>query len=348
MIRISQYLLAFVLICWGQTLIAANGDVTVRYGKTNIALNQVFKITISVENERLQKHGAFPNIKGFNTGGRSSSTNTTIVNGKMTVISSITQNYFPTQEGRFKVPRFKIEVNGKNYSVEGTTVIVGPAVQQRRYDPFAWDPFEEYRQDPQELEYVDVEADAFFSITTDKRSVYKGEGFNLTLSFFVARSNQAQMRWPGDLAEQVADIIKKVKPANVWEENFNVQEIQKNQVKINGKNYDQFILYQATFFPLNSEDIYIPSAGLRLVKYKEAKQRGFFGRPRVEDDEVFKSRPKTIRVKELPDHPLKNSVSVGRYKLEESLEDENFETGKSFTYNFEIQGKRQHCGSKWT
>jgi BatD DUF11 like domain len=335
--KVHSGFLIFLLL--SQTLgFGKSGDVSIKYGRNKIGLNQAFSITISIENEYLKSYSDFPVIKGFRKMGTSSSTNTTIVNGKMTVISSITQNYFPSSQGTFKLKDFSMEVNGKPFKAKGINIEVGaPIRQQRRQDPFAWDPFEDY-QDPQELEYVDVEADAFLSVTTDKREVFKGEGFNMAISFFVAQSNQAQMRWPGDLSDQLTEAIKKIKPGTVWEENFNIHEIHKKKVKLRGKIYDQYVLYQATFFPLTEEDIFIPSISLTLVKYKEATTRSFFGRPKIEDRQKFKSTPKKIKVKPLPFHPLSEMVSVGIFKLKESMDSGPYKTGESFIYNFSVKG----------
>ncbi len=318
---------------------AESGDAWIKLGKNKIGQNQAFTITLSIENEYIKTYSDFPEIKGLKKMGTSSSTNTTIVNGKMTVISSVTQNYYPSKQGKFNLKSFTMQVNGKEASSEGTTIEVGEPVQRRRrQDPFAWDwdPFEDM-QNPQELEYVDIEADAFLAVTTDKKEVYKGEGFNTTISFFVAESNKAHMDWPGDLYKQIETERKKIKPSSSWEEKFNIKIPQKKRVKLKGKVYDQFILYQSTFFPLVEDDILIPSISLTLIKYKAPATRTFFGRAKRSTQE-FKSTPKYVKVKPLPFHPLKESVSVGNYELKENIQPGPYNTGQSFSYNFTIRG----------
>ncbi|MEQ9249421.1 MAG: BatD family protein [Cytophagales bacterium] len=339
-------ILLFFLIFFRSFLQAAPGDVRIELGRNSIAQNQVYTIKIILENENFKSYSDFPEIPGFQKRGTSSSTNTTIVNGKMSVSTSITQNYFPTKQGTFSLAPFKMTINGKTVGSKGTKITVGPPVQnQRRRDPFAWDPFDDFfKQGRSNIEYVDVEADAFFAVTTDKKEVYRGEGFNLTVSFFVAEKNKAQMRFPGDIGNQLNEIIKEIKPANVWEENFGISEIIRKPVKLNGKNYDQYILFQSSYFPLNEKDIVIPPTQLRVIKYKEAKTRSFFGSPRQEDEAVFKSKKRRIHVKPLPEHPLKELVSVGNYKLEEDLKGSNLKTGNSFEYTFKILGQGNIAG----
>ncbi len=324
---------------------ANTGDVRIELGRNKIALNQAFTIKIIVENEYIKKYSDFPNIPGLQKRGTSSSTNTTIVNGKMSVETSITQSYVPSSEGEFVLPDFEMEVNGKMTPSKGTTITVGPPQASKSRDPFAWDPFDNYFNGGRsQIEYVDIEADAFFAVTTDKTEVFRGEGFNLSVAFFVAENNKAQMRFPGDIGNQLNEIIKTIKPSNVWEENFGISEITRKPVTLNGKNYDQYILFQASYYPLNTDDIQIPSAKLRLIKYKEAKTRSFFGSPRKEDNAEFKSRPKRIKVKPLPDHPLKDMVSVGNYRLSENLDGNNLITGNSFEYVFKIIGEGNIAG----
>ncbi|MEQ9303666.1 MAG: BatD family protein, partial [Marinoscillum sp.] len=307
----------------------------------NVALNEYFKITLSVENERLKNYSPFPDIDGFVKRGTSSSTSTSIVNGRMTSSQSITQNYQPTREGQFNVPGFTMTVNGEDISAAGFQITVGPAAQQqqrRSNDPFA-DPFDMFRnRDTQPTEFIDVEADAFLALTTDKQDVFVGEGFTTTLAFYVAESNRADMRFY-DLGKQITDIVKEIKPSNCWEENYNIDNINGQPVTINNRAYTQYKIYQATFYPLNLDLIEFPSVGLKLIKYKVAKNPSFFGRNRKEDFETFHSKPKRVVVRELPSHPLKEQVAVGDYQLAEKINSLDLKTGESFNYSFNIMGE---------
>lgn len=305
-------------------------------GSTDVALNQYFKITLSVENERLKNYSPFPDIDGFVKRGTSSSTSTSIVNGRMTSSQSITQNYQPTREGSFSVPGFTMNVNGEDISAAGFQVTVGPAAQQQRRSN---DPLDMFRnRDTQPTEFIDVEADAFLALTTDKQDVFVGEGFTTTLAFYVAESNRADMRFY-DLGKQITDIVKEIKPSNCWEENYNIDNINGQPVTINNRAYTQYKIYQATFYPLNLDQIEFPSVGLKLIKYKVAKNPSFFGRNRKEDFETFYSKAKRVVVRELPPHPLREQVAVGDYQLAEKMNSLDLKTGESFNYTFNIMGE---------
>ena len=315
-------------------------EVSIDLGPDEIASNQAFTIALTIQNERLESYSPFPEIPGFVKRGTSSSSSTNFINGRRSSSQSIIQNYVATAEGEFNLKPFSMEVNGKTYNVQGKRIKVGPPLQRRqRTDPFGTDPFQDFfgRQNaPQE--FVDVKADAFLALTTDKSSVYPGEGFTLTLAFYVASNNRADMRFY-ELSKQIPEIMKKIKPANCWEENFNIENIAGEPVEINGKSYTQFKIFQAAYYPLNNETISFPKVGLELIKYKVAKNPTFFGRNKQEEIVTFYTKPKTITIKDLPPHPLKESVSVGNYRLKEKISNPNLKTGESFNYSFDITGE---------
>lgn len=315
-------------------------DVEVALGPDEIALNQAFTITVTVSNGRLQSYEGFPEIAGFLKRGTSSSSSTNIINGQMSSSQSLTQNYIPHREGVFTVDPFQMKVNGQDVDVDGKSIKVGPPVQARQQtDPFGSDPFDNFfRRQREPQQFMDVKEDAFLSFTIDKNEVYVGEGFTVTLAFYVAAANRAPLQFH-NLGNQLAEILKKIRPANSWEENFNIDEISGQNVTINNKKYLQYKIYQANYYPFNLEDVKFPSVGLEMIKYNVAQNPSFFGQSQQEDYKTFYSKAKTVKVKPLPPHPLKDQVAVGNYTLRESINSKELNTGESFTYNFTIAGE---------
>lgn len=337
-INLLKYLLALLFGTTAGLVQAQNAQITL--GPDEIGENQAWTITVTVQNERLKSYDNFPDIDGFRKRGTSTQSTTNIVNGQMSSSQSVVMTYLPLRQGTVTVPSFTMKVNDKPIKVPGKKVKIGSPVQQQR-DPFRSlfdrDPADDFFGRG-ESEFVDIKDDAFLAFTTNKNEVYLGEGFNTTLSFFVSEENRAPLQFH-DLGKQLSDILKKVKPTNCWEENFNIENIEGETVTLNGRDFTQYKIYQATYYPLNTEPILFPKVGLEMIKYKVAKNPSFFGQNRKEDFKTFYSQPKRIIVKELPPHPLRESVAVGNYQLYEHMPSTDIGTGKSASYVFNIFGE---------
>jgi hypothetical protein len=325
----------FLLISWN----TFSQQVSIQLGPDQIGFNQVFTITITVENDQLKSYNGFPDIPGFAKRGTSSSSSTNIVNGRVSSRQSIIQNYMPKAEGTYIIQAFRMEINGQTVNSPGKTVKVGPPVQQQTRDPFSVDPFDDFfsnRSEPQE--FVDIQEDAFLALTTDKDEVFIGEGFTMTLAFYVADDNRAPLQFY-EPAKQLSEILKEIKPSNCWEENFNIDNLNGEPVTINNQGYSQYKIYQATYYPLNLDTISFSQVPFKMIKYKVAKNPSFFGRSRQEDFKTYYTKPKMILVKNLPPHPLRDEVSIGNYRLKEEISSENVNTGTSFSYAFTVFGE---------
>jgi BatD DUF11 like domain len=312
--------------------------IQITLGPDEIGENQAWTISVSIQNDRFKSHDfVFPEITGFRKRGTSSQSQTSIINGQASSSQSMTMTYLPMKQGTYTIPAFKMTVNGQSISSPGKKVKVGPPVQTQR-DPYSsYDPSDFFGKN-NSTEFIDIKEDAFLAVSTNKSEVYVGEGFTTSLSFYVADKNRAPLQFY-DLAKQLTDILKKIKPATCWEENFDIENVQSETVVINGEYYDQYKLYEATYYPLNTKDIVFPSVGLQLIKFKVAKNPTFFGQNRKEDFKTFYSKAKTIKVKELPPHPLRDKVAVGDYRLEERVSSTALQTGQSFSYDFNIYGE---------
>ena len=316
-------------------------EISVELGDNDIGLNSQFTVTVRIQDDRLRKYDDFPEIPGFEKAGISTSSSTNIVNGQVSSSQSVTQTYLPTREGTFKLAPFRMSINGTQVSSSGINITVGPARQDSQSrSPFDFnDPFDDlFNRGRQSQEFVDVKDEAFLALSTDKDTVYLGEGFTTTLAFYVSEKNQAPLQFY-DLGKQLTDILKNIRPSNAWEENFNIENINGKPVTLGGEGYTQYKIFQATFYPLNKETIRFPEVGLKMIKYRVAKNPSFFGRRRQEDFKTFYSQPKLVIVKDLPPHPLKETVAVGDYRLEEQIGDEAITTGSSFSYVFKIVGE---------
>lgn len=344
----SSRLFSFLLLTWltCQGLVAQ--EISIELGKDEVGLNELFTITINVQNSTIKSYTNFPEIEGFDKRGTSSSSKTNIVNGQITSSQSITQRYLPLEEGSYTLAPFSIDVNGQTVSSNGKTIKIIPPVEKqrnsrrRRYDPFS-DPFDDLFGREKSPEFVDVKEDAFLALTTDKKEVYAGEGFTTTFAFYVADANRAPLQFH-EAGKQLSEVLKKIRPENCWEENFNIENIYGERIQLNNKTYTRYKIYQATYYPLNLEPVVFPPVSFEMIKYRVAKSPSFFGRDRQEDFKTFYTQEKTVKVKPLPAHPLKDAVAVGEFELDEKMNKSTVETGESFLYQFNIIGEGNISG----
>ena len=315
-------------------------------GPNEVGMNEFFTITVTVNNAAIKNYTDFPNIDGFAKRGTSSSSKTNIVNGEISSSQSITQRYMPLEEGTYTLEPFSLEVNGTEVSSQGKTIKVTPPVERRQNNRRRYDPFDDLfgrNRNNTESEFMDVKEDAFLALTTDKDEVYVGEGFTTTFAFYVADANRAPLQFH-EAGKQLSTILKDLRPENCWEENFSIENIYGERVELNGKNYTRYKIYQATYYPLNLEPVVFPSVPFEMIKYRVAKSPSFFGRDRQEDFKTFNTREKTVKVKALPPHPLKDKVAVGQFELDEKISTNSVETGESFSYEFNIYGEGNISG----
>ncbi|MCU0470203.1 MAG: BatD family protein [Arcicella sp.] len=317
-------------------------------GEKNISLDDPFIVTVVVKflGESPSPECKFPDLPNFSKRGFSKSTARSFVSGQPVVTCTITQNYAPKKEGSLKVPAFKVNVNGEDLKSEAFTVkVTKPSADKKETNnpeaagaktPDNQDNKEDFTDfiegNNAELANINTKEDAFLALNASKTNPYVGEGFTVTLAFYVADNNTADIQFDHNEI-QIPEITKKIKPENCWEETFGITETQQSQVTINGKKYVQYKFYQATFYPLNTKAIVFPSVSLRLLKNtlekNGAKKAGFTS---------FASRAFTIKAKELPPHPLKNEVSVGQFTWRENLNKNKINTGKSVEYRLQITG----------
>jgi len=315
----------------------------IRLGSQEISIQDMFEISV-VLSEPLKKHSGFPKIPEFVQYGQERDERTVIVDGKAVRLYIYKQSYRPLQAGQFSVPSFKMRINGKTTSHPSFKIIVKKEGEIQ--DPI----LREFFSDGDEpLLAVESKAEAFFDITTDKKEVVVGEGFNLMMAFYVKKEDAGHINFTSepDRRKQKLFLLKKIRPKNCWEEKFSVGEpVVEEEVRINGKTYYRYVIFQATFFPLKAELITIPSLPLDVEKSRIIHSASVATPIMDEVRKSYYSKEKTITVKPLPSHPLSGEVSVGMYELQERIEfvkvkgkGRTTKTGKNFAYVLRIKGE---------
>ncbi|WP_158561346.1 BatD family protein [Emticicia sp. C21] len=291
---------------------SAQEDVRIEFGKKNLLIDENLVITVVITGSDKSTVSTFPEIQGFTKADRK------ITHAKGQT-HNITQYYTPTKEGTFRIVSFELTVNGKAYESELTTIVVTS-------------PKEDDEEDGTEaISLENIKENAFLAMNVDKGSVYVGEGFRVTLAFYIAETNTMQMGFADDLNAQVDAIAKKIKSPDCLEERINITNIVEEHRTINGKRFLAYKFFEALYFPLNGQPVKIPSVELRM---DQSKKNG------GEKESIsFTNKPYTVKVLTLPDHPLKDKVVAGNFSLVEQIETRKINTGKSFNYSFKIVGQ---------
>jgi hypothetical protein len=338
MMSAARHVLTF--FCLGVLLSfrAFGQEVKVDLGPDQLGINETFTIKVTLSNEKIKSYDQFPEIPGFQKQGISQSSSMNIINGQMSSSNSIIQYYKPSRKGQFTLPKFSVLINGQAAASQGKRITVTDAAASAPSGGNAFDPFADFFGRNEAIpEFVEIADDAFFAVNIDKSEVYAGEGFTMDISFFMSEQNQAPFQFY-EAGKQLDAILKKLKPANAWEENFSITTIEPQTVERNGKKWVKFKVFESTFFPFSEGKIEIPRVPWEMIKYKVAKNPSLFGANRQEDFKTFYSSPKTITVKPLPPHPLKSEVPVGIFQLRENITTLDAKTGEGFNYNFGIAG----------
>ncbi len=299
------------LLFFVSNIALAQDEAKIELGKKTLLLDETFTIKVSIKNTDKAVVSAFPDLQNFTKEAKQK----TFSKSQLGYI--ITQSYTPTKEGVFKIPTFTLNINGKDYTSDAFSIAVNVP-----------------KDDTEEvLEVISPEkakSNAFLSMKVDKSNVFVGEGFRVSLAFYVAENSTIDLAFPDDLNAQVDAIAKRIKSPDCLEERLTITNLAEELGNINGKKYRFYKFFEAVYFPLNSKPINIPIVELRMLEVSKKNTQ--------KESVVFKDLPQKITVTDLPQHPLKDKVSAGNFSLVEQIETRKLSTGKSFSYLFKIVG----------
>lgn len=290
----------------------AQEEVSIGFGKKTLLIDEPLIINVIIKGSDKSNVSVFPEIQGFTKADRK----ITHTKGQS---HTITQNYNPTKDGTFRIPTFELTVNGKIYESDPTTIIVTSPKD------------EDDEEGNEVISPENIKENAFLAMNVDKNSVFVGEGFRVSLAFYIAETNTMQMSFPDNLNAQVDAIAKKIKSPDCLEERINITNIVDEHRVINGKKFLVYKIFEAVYFPLNSQTVKIPSVELKMDQSKKNSSE--------KESISFTNKPFAVKVEELPDHPLKDKVVAGDFKLTEQIETRKINTGKSFNYSLKISGQ---------
>jgi hypothetical protein len=302
----------------------------IELGETNLAIGEVFTISVIYKTSGERYTVKFPELKNF-TKKSQYTTNRNLDSENETLLERrITQEYTPDRSGNTKIPTTVLFFGEQSLSVPpiNFTISVGKLSEDdRKFKDFI---------DGSAYKLISIKDDAFFSVSTNKTSVYTNEPFELTVAFFMTAQTADFLNFTNE-RNQLDKLIKQLRPANCFNQDRVINEIKSSKsVEIKGKKYYQYILYQNTLFPLNGANVMFPPTQWIMLKDQVAKDRSI-SNARKAEPKIYTASGINITVKALP-KSINNSNIVGNFYLAETINKQKVQTGKSFQYSFKVRG----------
>lgn len=309
----------FLLLVGLSGICQEKADVSISTSSNVMEVGDVFSIKINIRGAQNSNVKAFPAIEGFQKEGRSVSHANVKIDDKTVLQHIVTQNYRAIKWGTFDLPEFEFIVNGKAYVLESAELTISNS------------------ENPTDTELVDTlinNEDALLFLFVDKSSIVVGEGFRVNLAFYVSDDNTASWEFPSNLTQQINQISKRLKPDNCLESRREIIDIKAEPAVVKGKNYIKYKFFESVYYPLSEKDIALSSTRLNMDKVSLGPDSS-----RVVEVRSFYSRAYAVSVSALPEHPLKDRVAVGNFKLKELSKVGAVKTGKILSYAINIRGE---------
>ena len=302
-IVISLTLLLFIPVS-GQAL-----TVKARVDKTRMTFEDTLSLTVTITDGDADVDTSA--IQDFKVMGHSTGSNFQWINGKSSVENTHFFSLSPLKKGTLVIPALAVHHKGEIYSTDKIEIVVGDS------------PVSAAESD-----------DIFIRARVNHSSIYPGQQLVYTFSLYFA----VQISNP---SLQIPDF-----------KGFSVKESDKDTQSttlVNGREY-QLIERNIILDPLKAGKYPIPPSVLTChVVVKNTKRSrdpfdaffndSFFGRSTLVK-KVFKTKPLTVHVKDLPPNPYPVPFSglVGRFSLKSGLESNHMKVGDSTTLTLTVAG----------
>jgi hypothetical protein len=296
-----------------------------------IGIEDVLELTISISGGDAEGEPRLPRMDAFRVAGRSTSSQISIVNGRMSSTRSYVYQLLPQEEGAFEIGAATVKVDGKELSTRPLPieVVSGSLAPRRSRGSNPFDPFQGFGS-PRRRDVPIEKDDVFVRTEVSKRSVFQGEQLVVTYRLY--------SRYV-PLGPEIADDSPL---RGFWVEEVDLgSEPAVDRRTVEGKEYISFPLKQRVVFPTESGRLEIPpltlSTAFRLTSGDPFD--AFFSR--ASSPVTLRSPPVEIEVSPLPSagRPADFRGAVGRFDLSAKLSRAEVEAGNPLTLTLSIQGK---------
>ena len=329
-----------------------DNPLVIDYSATDFLIERQFTISLIIRDSDTRPTVTFPDIPGLVKQGISYSTTRSETGGQEVVSQFIVQTYLATRTGTIRIAPFTLTANGQSVRSPGLVLTVRAVVSPAEAAAAA--ALVRAKNDRQA---------AFLQTSVNQTSVYTGEGLRVRLSFFVADNYPYEIRFD-ELEQQVAAIVRKLRPVNAWEENENITELKPLETELNGRKYIEYRIYQATFFLLPTQigiarKVTLPAIPLAVTRQlvnasvftapASSSNPAYRPNPTVPKAEkvTFLSQPITVQVRPLPllsASSAPGQIAVGTFRLVADIDRSQVAVGQSVQYDIRIEGRGNIAG----
>ena len=287
---------------------------TASVNKNKVGVNEQFSLTFTV-NDSGDKFQA-PFFSDFTVlSGPSTSSSTTIINGKVSKENSYTYYLRAKKVGLFTIGSASIRVNGKQYRSSTTSI------QVLKSSP---------KNSTNNTPLAKAKENVFLELELSNPNPYVGEQIIATYNLYF---NQ-DIRSP--------ELLETPTYNGFWHEDYDLGDnYPVKNIRKNGKSFQVAILKKSVLIPQRSGSLDIGSMDLEVPVAIPTNQRDFFGRTRSRMVNIIcSSGNKTLKVKPLPSNgkPSNFSGAVGEFQFTTKLDRDSIQTNESATLSMRVSG----------
>ena len=284
--------------------------------KSNLGLNQRFKIEFSVDKQGADNFKP-PSFSDFKVvGGPSSSVSQSWINGK----ASYSQTYIyilePKNEGEFTIEPATIEYNDEIVKSNSVNITVSKAV--------------EIPKDPNNPDYI-AQQNIHLVAEVSNLNPYVGEGIYVVYKLYVSE-NISVNDWR---------VTESPQYNGFWNQDIDVTEINVQKGKYNGEDYRYIVLKKAVLIPQRDGELIVEPMRMDFSVGIPTGRGDFFGNMITRNISYATESPvKSIRVKVLPEEgkPIDFSGAVGEFEFKVSADKNVLHANEAAQIKVEVSG----------
>lgn len=297
---------------WAQIEFRANASAS------SIAAGQTFEVTFTIIGAATGV--PTPQPKEFSNldlvGGPSTSTQTSIVNGRVSSEKSFTYYFRAKSPGKAVIGAVQANIKGRIYTTAPIEIQVTPAGERARGSQ---------------------REEVFIQVVPDKREAFVGEEIVLTYKLYFATSVYAP------------EFKELPKTPGFWMEEFDMpsQLVPRDEV-VDGQSYKSVVIRKVALFGTTSGELTVDPLTAVVQVERRQGSRGrtndpfndpFFSFGRRRESVEVSCRSLTLRIKPLPDDgkPV-GDIAVGRYSVSARLDKNQCETNDAVTLSILVRG----------